>query len=95
MGIYLYSLVYAGIAGLALASLLSVRMFKSFVRFFNCSGSSPWRFQLSAALLAGLYLQAFVANDYGFTTSFGMTLIAVLNRKLADLMAPPLEEAAP
>jgi hypothetical protein len=76
-GLILYSLVTAGVIGLISIILL----YKYIIDIFYCLYKYARDSQLEATLFTGLMIQAFVFNDYGYTTVHGVPLIALMIKR--------------
>lgn len=82
-GLLIYSFVTAGIVGLIFSLLFYKHMLNKIYSFFIASKFSL-KMQVASALLAGLCIQAFMFNDYGFTSVHGMPLLALALKKISS-----------
>ena len=83
-GLIIYSFVTAGIAGLLFVMLCYKHLLDKLYSFFYSSKDSL-RLRLVASLLGGLLIQAFMFNDYGYTTVHGMPLLALALKKISSV----------
>lgn len=82
-GLLIYSFVTAGIIGFIFSLLFYKHMLNKIYSFFITTNYSL-RMQAAAALLAGLCIEAFMLNDYGYTTAHGMPLLALALKKISS-----------
>jgi hypothetical protein len=82
-GLLIYSFVTAGIIGFIFSLLFFRHMLNRIYSFFIIMKHNV-RMQTAAALLAGLCIEAFMFNDYGYTTVHGMPLLALVLKKISS-----------
>lgn len=80
-GLLIYGFVTAGILGFIFSLLLYIYILNKIYLFF-ISSKENLKMQVALALLAGICIQAFMFNDYGYTTVHGMPLLALAIKKL-------------
>ena len=84
-GLLIYSFITAGIFGL----ILSINFYKYVldqIYSFNIAAKLNIKMQVVSALLMGLCIQGFLINDYGFGNVHGMVLLALMLRKISDVL---------
>lgn len=86
LGLFLYALVYSGIVGFIFCCVFAYKMFNKIVLVYKTSAGDKFRL-ISAVLLYSIFIQTTIFNDYGFTTTFGMSMLALTYRRLGALLS--------
>jgi hypothetical protein len=80
-GFLIYSFATAGLMGLVFCFLFYKESFNKIYKGFNsCNNSLGYK--ISMALLAALFMQFFIFNEYGFISVHGMPLVALALKNL-------------
>lgn len=79
-GLFLYSFVNGGILALSICLLWAKGLFSTISDAYGLV--TDLRSKMSLSIMAGLLAQAFSFNDYGFSTTYGMVMIALLYKTL-------------
>lgn len=83
-GLLIYSFVTSGIIGLFLCILYYGQILNKTYLLFSVNKFNL-RIRTAAALIAGLCIEAFMFNDYGFTSVHGMPLLALALKKIVSI----------
>ena len=84
-GLLIYSFVTAGVVGFIISLFFYYQLINKIYLFFNAFKYNL-EVQIASALLAGLCIQAFMFNDYGFTSVHGMPLLALALKKISSIV---------
>lgn len=87
-GFYIFTFVNGGLVALVMCTIFATKLFGK-ISAVLIRATKGTRLEVCCVILSALYLQAFTFSDYGFSSAYGMIIVAVVYRVLCDLEAQP------
>lgn len=83
-GFYIFVFVNGGLVALVMCTIFATKLFGKISAVVS-RATTGTRLEACCVILSALYLQAFIYSDYGFSSAYGMIIVAVVYRVLCDL----------